>query len=153
MGVLLSEYAQQQSFSCIRTLSKSGYETRDSVTSIVFKQGKIYTLAAFFKSDDEMIIHLKAELMPDPWTGYGNATFTTTNVWEEYHITTPVIPADVNPARITFQFADKVGEFWIDGVRFYPGEYVPTEIEGQQQIAVATGNKLATTWGNVKAQD
>ena len=99
----------------------------------VFEQGKKYTLSAYLKcSSGTLGINFKPELAQDPWTGYGAQQFTMTEEWEEYSTTTPVFTADVTPASITFHIGFDVTDFWIDGVRFYEGDYVappPTTLE------------------------
>jgi hypothetical protein len=91
----------------------------------VFETGKKYTLSAFLKSKSGPLdINFKPELAADPWTGFGSQAFTITEEWAEYNVTTPVMTEDVNPAAITFHIAYAPGEFWIDGVRFYEGDYV-----------------------------
>ena len=96
----------------------------------VFEAGKHYTLSAFFKSrSGTMRINFKPELTVDPWTGYGEQMITITEEWAEYSVTTPVISTNVSPAQITFHIANSAGEFWMDAVRFYEGDYVPPHIE------------------------
>ncbi len=91
----------------------------------VFENGKHYTLSAFLKSKSgDLQINFKPELSEDPWTGYAEQTFTMTEEWTEISITTPVFTEDVSPAKITFHIAYAAGDFWIDGVRFYEGDYV-----------------------------
>jgi len=95
-------------------------------TGHVFEQGKHYTLSAFLKCDEGTLqIHFKPELGADPWTGYGAQEFTMTEEWQEFSITTPVFTEDVSPATITFHIQYDAGDFWVDGVRFYEGDYVP----------------------------
>lgn len=115
----------------------------------VFDAGVSYTLAAFLRSPDGLNINFKPELGEDPWTGYGSQAFTMTDTWEEYHIETGAIPAEVDPATITFHIAYAVGTFDIDGVRFYEGSYVPAEIPGPS--AVQPSEKIATVWGKIKS--
>ena len=92
----------------------------------VFESGKHYTLSAFLKSKSgELNINFKPELAQDPWTGYGAQAFTMTEEWTEFSTTTPVFTADVTPASITFHIQYDVGDFWVDGVRWYEGDYVP----------------------------
>jgi hypothetical protein len=92
----------------------------------VFEAGKQYTLSAFLKcSQGTLDINFKPEIGEDPWTGYGDQIFTMTDEWTEYSITTPVFTEDVSPATITFHIAFAPGDFWIDGVGWYEGEYVP----------------------------
>ena len=112
----------------------------------IFDAGKVYTLAAWLRSPDNLQINFKPELGADPWTGYGSQEFTMTDTWDEYYVETGVIPDKVDPATITFHIAYAVGEFYIDGVRFYEGGYVPGET-----AAVQPQSKLATAWGKIKA--
>jgi hypothetical protein len=116
----------------------------------IFEAGEVYTLAAFLKSKDGPLqINFKPELAQDPWTGYGAKEFTMSEEWEEYYVTTPRMPMEVNPASLTFHIAYTKGEFWIDGVRFYKGEY--EEPEFSEQKAVKPHGKLSATWGKIKA--
>jgi hypothetical protein len=93
---------------------------------VVFQKGKKYTLSAFLKSKKgPMQVYFKPELEIDPWTGYGDEMMTITEKWAEYSVTTPVFEADVRPASLIFHIGSAVGGLWIDGVRFYEGDYVP----------------------------
>ena len=92
----------------------------------VFEAGKKYTLSAFLKcKEGTMDINFKPELAADPWSGYGEQAITMTDEWAEYSVTTPVFAEDTSPGSITFHIAFAAGEFWVDGVRFYEGDYVP----------------------------
>ncbi|HPY52082.1 MAG TPA: carbohydrate binding domain-containing protein, partial [Sedimentisphaerales bacterium] len=94
-------------------------------TGHAFEAGKQYTLSAFLRcSAGTLDINFKPELAADPWTGFGDQIFTMTNEWAEFSVTTPVLEANVSPAAITFHIAFAAAEFWIDGVRFYEGQYV-----------------------------
>jgi hypothetical protein len=103
------------------------YDSQLKYTNLVFEAGKVYTLSAFIKSDDEMQVRLKPQLSVSPYTGYGAQTFTVTNEWQEYYITTPPMPETANPAGLDFHLNYGVGELWIDGVRWYEGDYTPPE--------------------------
>jgi hypothetical protein len=93
----------------------------------VFERGKKYTVSVFLKTKQGTIdIRIKPERDASPWEGYNDQVFTMTEGWTEYSVTTPVLSADVDPAAVTFHIAFGPGEFWIDGVRFYEGDYVPT---------------------------
>ena len=117
----------------------------------VFEAGAVYTLSAWLKAaEDTMQINFKPELGEDPWTGYGAKAFTFTDTWAEYHTTTPAMPNKVQPATITFHIGYEPGEFWVDGVRFYEGEYVPSE--GIVSQAVQPEGRLTTLWAKVKSQ-
>jgi hypothetical protein len=92
----------------------------------VFEEGKKYTLSAYLKCNEgELNINFKPELGEDPWTGYGAQSFTMTEEWTEFSVTTPVFTEDVIPATITFHIGYTPGDFWVDGVRWYEGDYVP----------------------------
>ena len=94
----------------------------------VFEQGKKYTVSAFLKCNEGTLqINMKPELAIDPWTGYGEQMMTITEEWAEYSVTTPVFTEDVIPAGITFHIGMTPGDFWIDAVRFYEGDYVPPD--------------------------
>jgi hypothetical protein len=96
----------------------------------VFEQGKKYTLSAFFKcSSGTMQVNFKPEHDGDPWTGYGEQTFTMTDTWQEFSTTTPVFAQTVSPADVTFHVQFAAGDFWVDGARFYEGDYVPPAFE------------------------
>ena len=95
----------------------------------VFEAGKQYTLSAFLKCNQGTLdINFKPEIGQDPWTGYGDQIFTMTEEWAEYSVTTPVLTEDVNPASITFHIGFVAGDFWIDSVRFYEGDYVAPDL-------------------------
>jgi hypothetical protein len=116
----------------------------------VFEAGEVYTLAAFLKSKEGSLqINFKPELAVDPWTGYGAQEFTMTDEWEEYFVTTPRMPGDVDPASLTFHIGYTKGEFWMDGVRFYEGEYEEPDFTAPK--AVRPQGKLTGTWGKIKA--
>jgi hypothetical protein len=106
----------------------NGWDSQLKYYGLVFEEGKIYTLSAFLKSDDEMQVRLNPQLSEDPYTSYGAQTFTTTNEWQEYYITTPPMPETVDPANHDFHFNYGVGEFWIDDIKWYEGEYVPSDL-------------------------
>jgi hypothetical protein len=91
----------------------------------VFEAGKSYTLSAWFKSQSGPFeINIKPERAADPWEGYGAQAITITEEWAEYTVSTDVIPATVDPASITFHIGYATGEFWVDDVKFYEGDYV-----------------------------
>jgi len=90
-----------------------------------FKQGKKYTLSAWFKSKSGTLnVNMKPELAADPWTGFGERQITMTDQWAEYSTTTPVFAQDTSPGSLTFHIAFAPGDFWMDNVRWYEGDYV-----------------------------
>ena len=95
----------------------------------VFEEGKYYTLSAFLKCNEGTLdINFKPEIAQDPWTGYGEEAFTMTEEWAEYSITTPVFTENVTLGEIVFHIQYAAGDFWIDCVRWYEGDYVPPNL-------------------------
>ncbi len=125
VGVEIPEDPIEGDYCLHIVVEEKGENTWDSqlkYMNLVFEAGKVYTLSAYIKSDDEMQVRLNPQLSEDPWTSYGAQTFTTTNEWQEYHITTPPMTETVFPANLDFHFNYSVGELWIDDVKFYEGE-------------------------------
>jgi len=90
-----------------------------------FQKGKKYTLSVFLKcKTGTLTVNMKPELGADPWTAYGERQVTMTDKWQEFSTTTPVFAADVTPGTITFHIAFAAGDFWVDNVRWYEGDYV-----------------------------
>ena len=138
---------------CLHVITHKGANFWDAgiqYRNMVFEKGKKYTLAAFLKAKKPIKINFKPELAQNPWTGYGEKQFEIGTEWKEYYVTTPVFDAEVKPAQITFHVAFDDGEFWMDAVRFFEGDYV--EPEFLQPSAVKPTDKLATTWAAVKTR-
>jgi regulation of enolase protein 1 (concanavalin A-like superfamily) len=93
--------------------------------TIVFKQGKKYTFACFMKvKSGTLQVRLKPEHAAGNYENYNELVATVTDKWQEFYTTTGVMTADVTPASPTFHFAFAPGDFWIDGVRLFEGDYV-----------------------------
>jgi hypothetical protein len=101
-----------------------------SPQGMVFQKGKKYTLSAFLKCKKGTLqLDFKPQIGGDPWTGYGQKTVTMTEEWAEYSTTTPVFTEDVTPPNIAFHVGFAAAEFWVDDVRWYEGDYVPTVVK------------------------
>ena len=138
---------------CLHVITHKGANFWDAgiqYRDMIFEKGKKYTLAAFLKASKPLKINFKPELAQNPWTGYGEQQFEMSQEWKEYYVTTPVFDSDVSPAQITFHVAFDDGEFWMDGVRFFEGDYVKPEF--LQPSAVKPVDKLSTTWAEVKSR-
>jgi hypothetical protein len=89
------------------------------------QKGKKYTFSCFMKCKSGTLqVRMKPELSADPWTAYNESVVTVTDTWTEYSTTTPVFTADTTPFSPTFHFGFAPGDFWIDGIRLYEGDYV-----------------------------
>ncbi|MCL5280024.1 MAG: carbohydrate binding domain-containing protein, partial [Planctomycetes bacterium] len=92
-----------------------------------FEKGRKYTLSAFFKTASGTgKVNLKPEHAADPWEGYGEQQVTITDTWTEYHVTTPVFTSNVSPTSLTFHIGFQAQEIWVDNVKWYEGDYVPS---------------------------
>jgi len=106
------------------------WELGISPSGMVFQKGKKYTLSAFLKCKKGTLqLDFKPQIGGDPWTGYGQKTVTMTDKWAEYTTTTPVFTEDVTPPNIAFHAGFAAAEFWVDDVKWYEGEYVPTVVK------------------------
>ena len=70
--------------------------------------------------------------------------------WAEYH---GFFDATIDGVvSISVRVGDSDVDVWVDNVKFYEGEYIPTEID-EELRAVRPGNdKLSTNWGAIKTQ-
>ena len=103
--------------------------------SYPFDEGVVYTLSAFVKSAvGERTINFKPQRGCCGFEGFGESQFTFGEEWVEFSVTTPPMPAAVAEGLITFHVAFSPGVFWMDGVRFYEGEYVPPDFEEPVEI-------------------
>jgi len=119
-----------------------------------YEDGEIYTLSAFIKSDDDMQFHLLISGGSEDGfqPSFRSETFITTDVWTEYYVTTDPFPFQPLATRAKFFVGYGDGAFWIDDIRIYMDEYVPTS--PAENIAVAmTADKLAATWASIKSSD
>jgi hypothetical protein len=92
-----------------------------------FQAGKKYTMSAFFKCKSGTgKVNMKVEHAAGTYDGYETQP-TITDKWVEYHVTTPVYTADVTPTSFTFHVGFQAQEFWVDNIKFYEGDYIPTK--------------------------
>ncbi|MCP4263742.1 MAG: hypothetical protein GY774_40475 [Planctomycetes bacterium] len=120
---------------------------------LVFEAGKIYTLSVFLKSKEgDMDINFKPELAQDPWTAPVEQPFVITEEWTEYSLTSAEISEDLTPAEIVFHIGYAPGEFWIDNIRWYEGEYVPPSLGDKAFASLPVpedGAMISDTWANL----
>jgi len=101
-----------------------------SPRGMVFQKGKKYTLSAFLKCKKGTLqLDFKPQSGAPAWTGYGQKTVTMTEKWTEYTTTTPVFTEDVTPPNIAFHTGFAAAEFWVDDVKWYEGDYIPTVVK------------------------
>ncbi len=95
-----------------------------------FEQGKKYTLSCFLKSKSGTVrVNIKPEHAGDPYEAYNELQVDVTEEWTEFHTTTNVFSSNVSPASAAFHYTFGPGDFWIDDIKLYEGDYVPTVVE------------------------
>ena len=113
---------------CLNVVATLGGEFWASYTGgpgardLVFDEGGTYTFSGFFKcSTDTLVVNMKLE------TSAGNREEqrTMTTEWQEYYITWTFTASGTGAVVVHHAFAD--AEFWMDDLKVYKGEYVPTE--------------------------
>ncbi len=112
----------------------------------MIKKGKTYTLSVFLKAEEDRDIALSIRDLNAPKQEHTLKTVLVGTEWEE-HWATLTSPKDV-AVKVGVRGGPAVN-FWMDGFRFYEGEYEPTEIGGPR-IAVDPRSKLSTTWATLK---
>ena len=119
-----------------------------------YEQGEIYTFSAFIKSDDNMQFYMLISGGSEDGfqPSYKSATFVTTDVWTEYYLTTPPFPSQPQATRAKFFVGFGPGAFWVDDIKIYIGEYVPSVPEEIRAVEM-TADKLATTWASIKSSN
>jgi len=128
------------------------HESGMSDGSFTFEQGKKYTLSCFIKCKSGTLdFRIKPEHGADPWEAYGAQVFTATEEWQEFYVTTPVFAADVTPASPTFHLAFAAGDFWMDSIRLYEGDYIEPEFSSMKarNPSPEDGSRLPQTWANL----
>jgi len=111
----------------VSAASTNFWDCAFNVAPPTFAKGRKYTMSAFFKvKSGTGKVNMKPEHAADPWEGYGEQQVTITDTWAEYYVTTPVFTSDVSPTSLTFHVGFQAQEFWVDNVKFYEGDYVPS---------------------------
>jgi hypothetical protein len=114
----------------------------------IIEKGVTYTLSVFLKAEEERNVVLNVRDLNAPKQEHFEKTVLVGTEWQEYWATF-TSPKDVE-AKVGVRGGPAIN-YWIDLIKFYEGEYVPTEIDGQR-IAVSPRSRLATVWGALKAR-
>ncbi|MFC1718158.1 carbohydrate binding domain-containing protein [Candidatus Poribacteria bacterium] len=134
-------------FSSDQLSGNDGTRPRFNQFGHLLTKGKTYTFAAFFKAEEERGASMTVQLNGAPWTRFVEKTIVIGTEWEEkWAVFTVPIDAEVSlqPTRNTGSTVN----YWVDGVRFFEGEYEPYDF-GQK--AVSSVGKLAAKWGAVRS--
>ena len=114
-----------------------------------FERGITYTYAAFLKAEEPKQITMNAKQDGGDWRSYKNETFSVGTEWEEFWFTFKA-QEDAPSMMLEFNNSNSLVNHWIDGVRFYEGEYEP--YTPQEPEAVEAVGKLLTTWAAIRIQ-
>ena len=126
----------------------SGWDPRPYQDGFQVKEGKTYTLSMFLMTDEPVALLPRVHIS-GPWTLFMEKRVTIGPEWEEYWVTGS--PAQDMTVQISVCDTGVVAHYWLDNVKFYEGEYVPTDTgESDQQVAAL--GKLSTTWAGIKAR-
>jgi len=117
--------------------------------SHLIENGETYTFSLFLKAEEQRSIDLSIRDLNAPKQEHVIQSALVGTDWEE-HWTTFTAPKEVE-VKVGVRGGPEVS-FWMDGIRFYIGEYEPTQVGGPK-IAVAPMGKLAATWASLKAQN
>ena len=114
----------------------------------LIKQNQEYTFSAWLKAEEErpgalVIWGATPQFQLDEQITIGTE-------WQEYFgFFDATIDGDVS---ISVRIGESDIDVWVDDVKFYEGEYVPTELDDQEQAVSPDDSKLATRWGSIKTQ-
>ena len=86
----------------------------------------------------------------EPWFTFLNEEVAIDTEWREYFGTFDAA-RDSSNVSISVRIGESDIDVWVDDIRFYEGEYVPTEVEKEQYV-ILTEEKLTGTWGNIRTQ-
>jgi hypothetical protein len=112
----------------------------------ILEKNTVYTISAFLKAENQRPLGMYSEIPVDPWTKVPNKVVNVGTEWKEYWAT------GIPPGpQVTIGFKNEGSKisYWIDGVRFYVGEYQPT----LEEKAVMVTGKLTISWGKLKAEE
>lgn len=118
------------------------------VDIFILEKKKIHTFSAFLKAEKPRQLRLTfIDHINEPWPMGPDKIFDVGTEWKEYWVTS--IPAALaGSLQITNAPEGSRVNYWIDGVRFYRGEFQPTI----PPRAASAADKLATKWGTIKTQ-
>jgi hypothetical protein len=116
-----------------------------------FEAGKKYTLSCFMKTKSGTFDFVLKPEQSGTWLGFNAQQFTATEEWQEFYTTTDVFTENTAPASPTFHLALQAGDFWLDDIKMYEGDYVEPEfsIVKARDPNPEDGARLQQTWASL----
>ncbi len=130
-----------------RIITTSGWDPRPYQDNFVVKKGKTYTFSVFLKAEEPYNLLLRVHVS-GTWDLFMEKRVNVQTEWAEYWVTGS--PVQDMTVQISICNTSGIMNYWADNAMFYEGEYVPTELDGQDKQVDALG-KLATTWAATKS--
>ena len=118
------------------------------VDIFILEKKKLHTFSAFLKAEKARKLRMTfIDHINEPWPMGPDKIFDVGTEWKEYWVTS--IPAALaGSLQISNAPEGSRVNYWIDGVRFYRGNFQPSI----PPRAVSIADKLATTWGTIKTR-
>lgn len=133
-------------FEAVALSGNDGTRPRFNQFGHIVEEGKTYTLSAFYKAEEKRMVSMTVQLNGVPWTRFTEKAIVIDTEWkEEWTTFTSPLNGEVSiqPTRNNGSLVN----YWVDGVRFFEGEYEPY----LPDQAVSRAGKLAVKWAAIKA--
>lgn len=117
--------------------------------AVTLEKGETYTLSGWFKAEKNRELRLVVQTTDD-FKKWLNKRVVVETEWKEYWGTFTALGDKL--LKIKFLNTSSGVSYWMDEVRFYKGEYEPTEREEVEKAVLTATGKAAITWATIKAQ-
>ena len=119
-------------------------------TAMSVEKGKTYTLSMSLKAEEPRNIQMMIFREVPSYEVRITKTINVGTEWEEFWVTGAMPEDSLVAIRLLNAGSGKIS-YWVDNVRFYEGEYVPTFIE-EEKAVMMTGDKLPATWAGIRSR-
>jgi hypothetical protein len=141
----------------IDAVGANAWEPEIHSPTFALAQNKTYTWSFWAKTEPgkTKAISICFESNAPAWAGAAAMNVTLTDQWVEYHST--AVWANENRAQVVIHIAcnyppTEKNDLWIARAKVYEGAFEEEEIPGLKPKAVTPGEKLASSWGEIKTR-